>query len=303
MISVIIPAYNTPPAWLVESLGSLQNQRYRDWEAIITDDASRESIRSSVPEWITADTRFRFLRHEHNRGVAAARNSAVKAASGDFLFMLDPDDALEDDALALLLDRIVANPHVDCVYSDFKVFGAVSGIRKLPAKEMKDMLIDHWIPGPGVLMRRALFERAGGYCEDEAFRAGNEDWDFWLSCTEAGFQALHLAQALYRYRVSPSSLSNSPMKRRYFETTEALYARHRKLIDDAGERERFLFAGYLFSIKRCRTADLSLVLRRGILHSRSLRNLADLVLETAKRIMKPLINPLRMMRPDARALS
>jgi len=303
MISVIIPAYNTPPDWLAESLGSLQAQDYRDWEAIVTDDASRTSILASVPECIVADPRFSFLRHERNRGVAAARNSAARAAKGEYFFMLDPDDALEPEALGELLGLLEASPLADCAYSDFRVFGAVSGINELPLKEMKDMLVDHWIPGPGVLMRRSLYERAGGYCEDEAFRAGNEDWDFWLSCTEAGFEALHLARPIYRYRVSPSSLSNSPMKKRYFETAEALYARHRKLIDDAGERERFLFDAYSFSIKRCRIADMPLVLVRGVAHSRSLRDLAILATELARRMAKRVINPLRAMRSDLRALS
>lgn len=303
MISVIIPVYNTPPDWLAESLCSLQNQTYGDWEAIVTDDASRISIRSSVPDRVAADPRFRFLRHERNRGVAAARNSAAKAAKGEYYFMLDPDDALETDALGSLYELINANPEVDCVYSDFRVFGAFSGVRELPVKGMKDMLVGHWIPGAGVLMRRELFDKAGGYCEDEAFRAGSEDWDFWLSCTEIGFGVLHLPRALYRYRISPYGLSNSPMKRRYFETAEAIYTRHRKLIDAAGARERFLFDAYFFSIKRCRVSDLPLVLYRGILHSRSLRNLTGLAMEASKRIAKRVINPLRIRRSDLRALS
>ena len=58
----------------------------------------------------------------------------------------------------------------------------------MPVKTPKDMIADQWIPGAGVLMRRSLYDRAGGYSEEEIFRSGNEDWDFWLSATESGSQ-------------------------------------------------------------------------------------------------------------------
>jgi len=109
---------------------------------------------------------------------------------------------------------------MDCVYPRFRTFGGASLLWDMPILSAGDMISDQWVPGPGVLMKREFYDEIGGYCEEEMFRYGNEDWDFWLGAASAGFVVERVPQDLYHYRISGGSLSNSTTKRRHYRTIE-----------------------------------------------------------------------------------
>lgn len=261
MVSIIVPSYNTPAGWLEECLGSVLAQTSADWEAIVVDDASREPVEARLRGAIREDSRLRVIRHPENRGLAAARNTGAAAASGGLLLMLDSDDRLAPGYLESMTRAI---GRADCAACDFRVFGEAGGTWRYPPKGPREMILDQWLPGPGVLLRKGLVERVGGYPEDQAFRLGNEDWDFWLGAAEAGFKAAYLPEALYEYRVSASSLSNTAMKRGYYRTVEAMYARHKAFIDGQGLERKFRHDGYYFSIRRCPSDELAFVAREAL---------------------------------------
>ncbi len=283
MISIIIPSYNTPKEWLSECLSSIAAQTFTDWEALIVDDASPIPVLVSDLPGAGADPRFRIVRHDRNRGPAAARNTAVAHSQGELLFMMDSDDLIEPETLSDLTDALASDPEADCVHVDFKIFGAASSEWAMPVKTPKDMIADQWVPGAGVLMRKSLYNRVGGYPDEEIFRSGNEDWDFWLGATESGFTSIRVAKPLYLYRISNSSLS-STTKRRHYRTIERMYERHKAFIDAQGMADRFLFDGYYFSVRRCPSAELPSVIRSGFTHARSLRDRLRLCLMLIKRV-------------------
>ncbi len=91
LVSVVIPCFNR--AHLIgDAVGSVLAQTLDDWELIVVDDASVDDLAARLRER-SADPRIRLLRHEHNRGVSAARNTGVAAARGRFVAFLDSDDA------------------------------------------------------------------------------------------------------------------------------------------------------------------------------------------------------------------
>lgn len=88
-VSVVIPYYNRPDV-IGRAIGSVRRQSFSDWELIVVDDGSDEPSRldsASAP-----DPRIRYIRHERNRGVSAARNTGVEASRGRFVAFLDSDD-------------------------------------------------------------------------------------------------------------------------------------------------------------------------------------------------------------------
>ena len=88
-ISVIIPTYNR--AHLISrSAKSVLAQTYPDFELIIVDDGSGDNTEEIIEA--LADPRIRYLRHESNRGVSAARNTGIRAARGDYIAFQDSDD-------------------------------------------------------------------------------------------------------------------------------------------------------------------------------------------------------------------
>ena len=292
MISVIIPCFNTPKEWLSECLMSVAAQTFADWEALIVDDASLVPVLASDLPGGDRDPRFRIVRHDRNRGPGAARNTAVAHSRGELLFMMDSDDLIEPETLAELVDALASDPEADCAHVDFRLFGTASTEWAMPVKTPKDMIADQWVPGAGVLMRRSLYDRAGAYPEEEIFRSGNEDWDFWLNATEAGFKSIRVRKPLYQYRIAGSSLS-STTKRRHYRTIERMYERHRAFIDGQGMADRFLYDGYYFSVRRCPPAELAGVMRSGFAHAKSAKAVLRLCAMFLKRFAADAVGTLR----------
>lgn len=107
-ISVIIPVYNAS-ATLFHCLESLDRQTYRNLELLLVDDCSTDEslhiLMSYVEQQSNPDFTIRILRHEENRGVAAARNTALERATGDYIYYVDADDSIEPDTLECLVNE------------------------------------------------------------------------------------------------------------------------------------------------------------------------------------------------------
>ncbi len=89
MVSVIIPTYNRAHV-LGRAIRSVLDQTYQDFELIVVDDGSSDHTGEVVATF--ADPRIHYLRHEKNRGAAAARNTAIKTAQGEYIASLDSHD-------------------------------------------------------------------------------------------------------------------------------------------------------------------------------------------------------------------
>jgi len=248
LVSIAIPFYGSYGAYFEQCLRSIAAQTYTRWEAIVVDDASGNDIAAAVIERI-GDARIRLLRHSHNRGQAAGRNTAIRQSHGLLLMPVDCDDCLAPTHIEELVAALQAHPESGAAYADFELFGTVTGTLPWPAGNTRSLLREQWIPHPGTIVRRHLWESIDGYCEDEAFRAGNEDWDYFLSLAEAGLTAVRVAKPLYRYRQHPGSITSSQFERADYRMRELMYRRHRALFDRFGMRRPFLAGGYRASGK------------------------------------------------------
>ena len=112
--SIIVPAYNAAPT-LLQTLDSLLNQTFRDFEIILVDDGSTDATRR-IAEAYCADPRMRVVR-QANRGPAAARNTGIAAARGRYLGFCDADDTWHPQKLATHVEHLDANPDVGLSYS------------------------------------------------------------------------------------------------------------------------------------------------------------------------------------------
>lgn len=105
-ISVIVPLYNTE-AYCAECLQSLLNQSFADFEVICVNDGSTDKTFEVARSVAGDDARFIFFEQE-NKGLSAARNAGLRAASGDYICFLDSDDYLAPYALETLSKKVVA---------------------------------------------------------------------------------------------------------------------------------------------------------------------------------------------------
>lgn len=114
IVSIIIPVYNVEP-YVERCIESVLCQRYRELEVIIVDDCtsdhSIELIRKCINCSDSKGLVFKFLKHDKNRGISAARNTGIRAATGDYIFLMDSDDRISENCISLLVE-----PLKDCLY-------------------------------------------------------------------------------------------------------------------------------------------------------------------------------------------
>ena len=100
--SVIIPAFDAE-AGLARALASACRQTLAEIEVIVVDDGSRDRTKEVIEHWRWTDPRVRFAAHPLSQGPSAARNTALREASGRWVVLLDADDALEPSRVARLI--------------------------------------------------------------------------------------------------------------------------------------------------------------------------------------------------------
>jgi glycosyltransferase involved in cell wall biosynthesis len=242
-VSIVIPYYNAIE-YLVDCLDSLDLQTFTKWEAIVVDDASPDRDEAATVISKLDDPRITLVRHAVNRGPGAARNTGFKAAKSDLVLPLDSDDMLAPSFLGETIGIISNNTAIDCVFTDFQTFGASDEIWKFTVKDSASILSEQWIPGPGTLMRREVWERAGGYSEATILRHGNEDWEFWISAMEQGMTAFHHPRPLYLYRRRPDSRNVTTEKYHDHSTREYIHKRHASFFKRHGAGRSFKAEGY-----------------------------------------------------------
>jgi glycosyltransferase involved in cell wall biosynthesis len=239
-VSIVIPYYDQAQ-YLRECLESVVNQVFTNWVAIVVDDASHQTCENIVESF--RDPRIIVIHHEINKGLAAARNTGIRFANTEWVLPLDADDKLSPLFLDKASHIAVQFPEVDAIFTDHVCFGEVDSIKKRYVQTSEEILDHHSIPGAGTMYKRKVWENAGGYCELDIFRAGNEDWDFWLSAYEAGIKPYHLSDALYFYRRYSGSMNDRLLIVDY-KVRLFIYKRHHKLFDEFHLRNKFLSKGF-----------------------------------------------------------
>jgi glycosyltransferase involved in cell wall biosynthesis len=150
-VSVIIPVYNKA-SYLRECLDSVLTQSLSSIEVICVDDASTDGSDAVIKQFASNDPRIRVVRHRRNRGAAAARNTGLSIARGEFVQFTDADDVLTKDALRLLVTRARAD-QVDVVRGGVVRFYTdrpdVQEAPEIPLSFSRTRPLDHptfWVP-------------------------------------------------------------------------------------------------------------------------------------------------------------
>lgn len=119
LISVIIPVYNVE-AYLRECIDSVLNQTYKNFEIILVNDGSTDSSGEICDEYVEKDDRITVI-HQKNSGPSKTRNTGLENANGKYIYFLDSDDYIENNALELLVNTAESND-ADLVFFDAHSF-------------------------------------------------------------------------------------------------------------------------------------------------------------------------------------
>jgi O-antigen biosynthesis protein len=184
LISVVVPAYNTPEKYLRELLDCLKQQIYPRWELCIADDASPQPhVRRILEEAAKGDSRIRPVFRPENGHISRATNSALDIARGEFVALLDHDDVLPHDALLHIAQAIARHPTASYLYTDEDKIDD-TGRRFDPQFKggwSPEMAVTHNYTHHLTVIRRDVVERAG-FLRPEF--NGAQDIDLFLRCWE-----------------------------------------------------------------------------------------------------------------------
>ena len=183
-VSVVIPAWNAA-AFIEKTLDSVRAQSYTDYEIVVTDDGSSDDTKGVVDRWLALHgLRGRCLRQPNGK-IAAARNTAMRAAQGAYIALLDHDDLWYPEKLAKVMAVFKARPDVDLVGHHINVTKDgrhVETLRKGPAvPRMYERLL---LRGNALAPSATVFKRdkalsIGGFRENPEYNTV-EDYDFWM---------------------------------------------------------------------------------------------------------------------------
>ncbi len=209
-ISIVVPAYNTPEKYLTQLLDSVRGQFYPNWELCIADDASPQPhVRKMLEEAAKADPRIKPVFRPENGHISRATNSALEAATSDYIAFLDHDDVLPLDALLHVAAAIVAQPDVGMLYTDEDKIDDTGRHfdPQFKGAWSPDMAITHNYTHHLTVMRRDLVEAAGRLRPDFT---GAQDIDLILRVVEKlnGRPVVHVPHIGYHWRAHAESTAS-----------------------------------------------------------------------------------------------
>ncbi len=216
-VSIVIPAYNAME-YLPETVASALSQTYKDFEIVLVNDGSSDSIQ----EWVETQkiSQLRLISQE-NRGLAGARNTGIREAKGTYIALLDADDLwdstkLEKQVQVLDLDKEAALVYTWLALVDEQ--GTPTGRCYKRCEEgnvWQPMLTANLVGcGSAPLIRRTVLNEVGYF--DENLKSFVEDWDLWLRIADQyKFRVVKETLVYYRQRGNSASRNWAGMERSY----------------------------------------------------------------------------------------
>ena len=226
VFSVVIPAYNAAST-IGEAVESALTQTLRPHEVIVCDDGSTDNLESALSAYRDRIT----LIGKENGGEGSAKDAASRAATGEFVVILDADDAFLPKRLEALAELARARPDLDILTTDAYLEAGGETLRRVYGEgwefEVEDqrlaILQRNFIFGAAAVRRERLLA-VGGFDPTLRYAA---DWDLWIRMLLAGSAAGLVQEPLYRYRVGPTALSSrrAPLIRGFVRVLERAAAR------------------------------------------------------------------------------
>jgi hypothetical protein len=213
LISVIVPCYNQAH-FLDETLNSILNQSYTNWECIIVNDGSPDNTENIAKKWIKKDQRFKYISKE-NGGLSSARNHGLKVAKGDFIQFIDSDDLLSFDKFKKSINAF-KNQDAAIVITNFirfkkKLHQFKKAFCRLENQEFTyDSILLQWDREFSIPIHCGIFKKEiiGNIRFNEKLRA-KEDWFFWIQFFKSSPKVVFINENLAQYRMHQKGMTKN----------------------------------------------------------------------------------------------
>lgn len=218
MISVIMSTYKEDERLLRESIESILNQTYRDFEYIIILDYPDNDVHKSViEEYALKDDRIHFYINEKNMGLTDSLNRGLSLCHGEYIARMDADDISLPNRLERQMKYLEKNHYdliggiTEMINENGSLLYSIKSIPTDPKKINKALRYSQCIAHPTWLGKKEVFEKNAGYRHMPLC----EDYDFTLRAVLNGFVISNLNEAVLKYRMTSNSISRSNLFEQY----------------------------------------------------------------------------------------
>ena len=201
-VSVIMGAYNCENT-IRESIESIIDQTFTDWEFIICDDGSKDSTYDIIKEYAEKyPDKIKAIQNEKNSRLPYTLNQCLKYATGKYVARMDADDISYPERLEKQYQYLETHPEIDAVGTGMTCFDGdqITGER-LPMKEPGPEILGIGVPffHATIMMKRTVYEALKGYSlKDYVIRC--EDVNLWIRFFANEYKGANLQEALYYVR-------------------------------------------------------------------------------------------------------
>ena len=244
LVSIIVPAYQARP-YLGEALDDVASQSYRNWELVVVEDGSPDSVAEVVEAFrARCSQAVRYHRQPHNQGPSVARNVAIELAQGDMFAFLDADDRWLPDHLERKVTMLEAQA-ADVAYGTVELFDDETGDALStwgPSPEdlasfPLSLFTRCFIQPSGVVVQRGVVERVGPFDSSLSFA---EDLDFWIRAVRAGQRFAYDPKITSRYRKNHDAAATTGRLVLTCDGVARVVFKHADLIEDPYVRRQFV---------------------------------------------------------------
>jgi glycosyltransferase involved in cell wall biosynthesis len=210
LVSIIIPTYNTEK-FIRDTLQSVQNQTYQNWEMILVDDASTDKTVSVIEEFAKKDSRIKLFKLEKNSGNGFARNIAVEKASGKYIAYLDADDLWFPEKLEKQIEFLKAN-NLPFTFSFYDCIDEEGNLLKRRVEAPINLTYSKLFFCNYVGNLTAIYD--ADYFGKIILEATQkrQDWRLWLTILKQIQVTKPVPEPLAFYRIRKNSISSSKFK-------------------------------------------------------------------------------------------
>ena len=211
LVSVIMSEYNTDEKLLKDSIESIINQTYKNFELILIDDCGKNNLEDIVNKF--DDPRINIYKNERNMGLVYSLNKALKYSKGKYIARMDTDDYSLKDRLKIQVDFMEEHPDIDLISSNMeyydgdKVWGRTYGEGEITREKLlKGSPIAH----PTVMAKREVMNNVGGYPDYKRC----EDYAMWIELSVNNYKMYKILDVLLRYHLSIDDYKKRTLKTR-----------------------------------------------------------------------------------------
>lgn len=226
-VSIVLPVYNGE-RFLEQSVNSIINQSFKNWELIIVDDCSTDNSLKIAKSFAAKDSRITVIHNLTNKKLPETLNVGFAMAKGEYFTWTSDDNVAKSNWLETLVGYLDNNPDVDMVsatmdyINEENKFLYKAGVQKTPA-----MLAYRCNVGAAFMYRKTIAEKVGKY-DTNTFCA--EDYDYWCRIALKG-NLVYIPDNIYSYRLHSDSLTAS-CKSRIRQKTMNIQDKYRTVLNN-----------------------------------------------------------------------